>query len=66
MGILQQIRMTQILDLKWSQDLPSSGESLGYLLSLDPETQTNAHKALRLSGDIDANLGFSPQASRLC
>lgn len=39
-GILQQIQLTQILDLKWSQDLPSSGESLGYCLSIQKRKRT--------------------------
>lgn len=40
MGILQQIQLTQILDLKWSQDLPSSDESLGYCLSIQKRKRT--------------------------
>ncbi|KAK0120267.1 hypothetical protein ONS95_011673 [Cadophora gregata] len=39
-GMLQQIQLTQILDLKWSQDLPSSGESLGYCLSIQKRKRT--------------------------
>ncbi|KAH7346226.1 hypothetical protein BKA65DRAFT_551153 [Rhexocercosporidium sp. MPI-PUGE-AT-0058] len=33
-AMLQQIQLAQILELKWLKDLPSSGESLGYCLSI--------------------------------